>query len=149
MNQHSEDRVEEPALAPSAPPSAQILPFERPQSDLQRAIQMRAQETIDLTRDREREANKPAPLRWLIILLVAAIPVTLIFGAVDGFLRAFYKVSETYNAAPAPSSAQPESSPAEAPPASAEPGVVILQSYDKAPVVEAEPRGEAPTAEEQ
>ncbi|HEX2495063.1 MAG TPA: hypothetical protein VHK24_14925 [Steroidobacter sp.] len=126
MSQHSEDRLDE-STPPSPEQSARILPFERPQSDLQRAIQLRAQEAIDLERERDREAKRPAPLRWLIVLAIAALPVVLIFGAVDGFLRAFYKVNETYNAAPAaPQSAQPEPSDLQ----SSTPGVVILESYE-------------------
>jgi hypothetical protein len=128
MSQQSEDRVDESAREPFASQSARILPFERPQSELQRAIQLRAQEAMDLDRDRDREANKPAPLRWLIILLIAAIPVILIFAAVDGFLRAFYKINETYSKMPAP---QQQEAPADAAPlVSSEPGVVLLQPLE-------------------
>jgi hypothetical protein len=128
MSQQSEDRVDESAQEPVASQSARILPFERPQSELQRAVQLRAQEAMDLDRDRDREANKPAPLRWLIILLIAAIPVILIFAAVDGFLRAFYKINETYSKMPAP---QQQEAPADAsPPVSSQPGVVLLQPLE-------------------
>jgi hypothetical protein len=130
MSHQSEDRVDESAQEPLASQSARILPFERPQSELQRAVQLRAQEAMDLDRDRDREANKPAPLRWLIILLIAAIPVILIFAAVDGFLRAFYKVNETYSKMPAP---QQQQAPAEASPlVSSQPGVVLLQPLEAA-----------------
>jgi hypothetical protein len=127
MSQQSEDRLDESAQE-SVASSARILPFERPQSDLQRAVQLRAQEAMDLDRDRDREANKPAPLRWLIILLIAAIPVILIFAAVDGFLRVFYKVNETYSTMPAPQQQEPpvETSPL----VSSQPGVVLLQPLE-------------------
>jgi hypothetical protein len=128
MSQQSEDRVDEPAPAEVASQSARILPFERPQSELQRAVQLRAQEAMELDRDRDREANKPAPLRWLIILLIAAIPVILIFAAVDGFLRVFYKVNETYSTMPAPQQQEPPME--ESPPVSSQPGVVLLQPLE-------------------
>jgi hypothetical protein len=129
MTHQSEERVPSTTGdSPQAPASAQILPFERPQSDLQRAIQLRAQEAIDRDRDRDREERRPQPLKWLIILLIAAIPVVLIFGAVDGFLRAFYKINETYNSAPPP--AQVEQAPATEN-VQTTPGVVLLQPYDQ------------------
>jgi hypothetical protein len=127
MTHHSEERL--PDSAPGnahTSSSARILPFERPQSDLQRAIQLRAQEAIDLDRDRDREKKKPQPLRWIIITAIALIPVVLIFGAVDGFLRAFYRINESYKSEPAPQPppvAEPEQ------PQVSEPGVVLLQPY--------------------
>jgi hypothetical protein len=139
MTQQSEERVPSSTSDSLTPPaSAQILPFERPQSDLQRAIQLRAQEAIDRDRDRDREERRPQPLKWLIILLIAAIPVVLIFGAVDGFLRAFYKINETYNSAPPPPTEQvPETN------VQTTPGVVLLQPYDQP----APPPVEAPAPE--
>jgi hypothetical protein len=128
MSQHSQDRLEDASLAAQAGKSARILPFERPQSDLQRAIQLRAQEAMDIERDREREANRPQPLRWLVIFAIALIPVVLIFGAVDSFLRVFYKINETYNSMPAP---EPAPSVEEEAPAAQTPGVVILQSFEE------------------
>ena len=136
MSQQSEDRLEDSAPAPSVSPSARILPFERPQSELQRAVQLRAQEAMEIERDREREAKKPAPLKWLVIFAIALIPVVLIFGAVDGFLRAFYRVNEIYKSAPAPTP------PSQSETAS-QPGVVILQPYSEAPPAQ---RDEAPQA---
>lgn len=128
MNQHSQDRLDDASRPPS--PSAQILPFERPQSDLQRAVQQRAQENINL--DRERSRTRPAPVRWLVIAVIAAIPVTLLFGAIDRFLHVFYKMNDSYQSMP--STAEP---PAPAPaPVQSEPGVVILQSI---PTEQAEP----------
>lgn len=127
MTQQSEERL--PAsTSDDTPPSAsaRILPFERPQSDLQRAIQQRAQEALDRDRDRDRAERRPQPLKWLIILLIAAIPVVLIFGAVDGFLRAFYKANEVYNSTPPPAQPAPEPEPVQI-----TPGVVMLQPYDE------------------
>jgi hypothetical protein len=58
-------------------------------------------------------------------MVLAAIPVFLIFGAVDKFLTAIQKYNASFESAPAQSEAQPE------PPApiesSSEPGMVFLQ----------------------
>lgn len=141
MSQQSEERLPESASAnASAVPSAQILQFERPQSDLQRAIQLRAQEALDRERDRDRETRRPRPLKWLIILAIAAIPVVLIFGAVDGFLRAFYKVNETYQSMPVPAPAEPAAEE-QLPLQSSEPGVVLIQ-----PLKEPETQSKSPPA---
>lgn len=138
MSQQSEERLPESAPA-TATPSAQILPFERPQNDLQRAIQIRAQEAIDRDSERDRETRRPRPLKWLIIFAIAAIPVVLTFGAVDGFLRAFYKVNETYQSMPVPEPAQPAT---EQPVLqSSEPGVVLLQPVQEP---EAQPKVSTP-----
>lgn len=123
MTQHSEDRLED-----ESPASAHILPFERPQSALQRAVQQRAQERMD--RDRERSRMKPAPLRWLIIALIAAIPVVLLFGAVDRFLHVFYKMNDSLQSAPPPDASPKPQQPATSP----QPGVVILQPVEPAPL---------------
>jgi hypothetical protein len=125
MSHQSEDRLSESASGTANPVSARILPFERPRSELQRAIQERAQEAIDIDRDREREVKRPQPLKWLIIFVIALIPVILIFGAVDGFLRAFYRINQAYSA---PQNAQPQSN--ESSGESPTPGVVMLQPYN-------------------
>jgi hypothetical protein len=136
MSQHSEDRLEQPAPEPDEPTSARILPFERPQSELQRAVQLRAQQTMEVERDRDRQAKKPAPLRWTIILLIALIPVILIFGAVDAFLRVFHKLSDMYS-----EPAQQEQIEQPAPPlVSSQPGVVLLQPVQEPPADEQSPR---------
>lgn len=146
MTHQSEERLpdSEPASARAAA-SARILQFERPQSELQRAIQMRAQEAMDLDRDRDREVKKPNPLKWIVIFLIALIPVVLIFAAVDGFLRAFQRINESYKSAPAP-----VEQPAVVEQHSSEPGVVLLQPYDAAPAGEAQqqsaPQSTAPVA---
>jgi hypothetical protein len=125
MSQHSEERLPDTEGAPSVRAGAQILPFERPQSELQRAIQQRAQQALDRDAELDREKRRPQPLKWLTIFALACIPVLLTLVAVDGFLRVFHKVAETYSSEPAPQ-----------PPATAEtestsqPGVVMLQSYD-------------------
>jgi hypothetical protein len=125
MTQHSEERLPETEGAPSARAGARILPFERPQSELQRAIQQRAQEALDRDAELDREKRRPQPLKWLTIFALACIPVLLTIVAVDGFLRVFHKVAAIYSEAP-PAQEQP------APPSDAQsqPGVVMLQSFD-------------------
>jgi hypothetical protein len=135
MSQPSEECLPESTPANvAAAPGARILQFERPQTDLQKAIQVRAQEALDRDRDRDRETRRPQPLKWTIILAIALVPVVLTFGAVDGFLRAFYKVNETYQSMPAPPA--PAEPVQEVEPVSSTPGVVILV---KPPAAEASP----------
>jgi hypothetical protein len=127
MTQHSEERLPETEGAPSVRAGARILPFERPQSELQRAIQQRAQEALDRDRELDREKRRPQPLKWLTIFALASIPVLLTIVAVDGFLRVFHKVAETYSSAPAQQPQQ--AAPAETE-SSSRPGIVMLESYD-------------------
>jgi len=126
MTQHSEERLPETEGAPSVRAGARILPFERPQSELQRAIQQRAQEALDLDREREREKRRPQPLKWLAIFTLASIPVLLTISAVDGFVRVFHKIVATYSSAPAPAPEQ-QDAPGDT---QSQPGVVMLESYD-------------------
>lgn len=105
---------------------ARILPFERPQSELQRAIQQRAQETLDLDRARAQEKRRPQPLKWITIFVLACIPVLLTVVAVDGFVRVFHKVMETYSSEP---QQQQQAAPAETE-STSQPGIVMLESYD-------------------
>jgi hypothetical protein len=127
MTQHSEERLSETEGAPSVRTGARILPFERPQSELQRAIQQRAQETIDLNRERDREKRRPQPLKWAAIFALACIPVALTLGAVDGFLRVFHQVTATFTSMPAPQ-AQEQQGPTED--VQTTPGIVMLESYE-------------------
>ena len=129
MSQQSEERLPEAEGEPSVRSGARILPFERPQSELQRAIQQRAQETLDLDRERDRETRRPQPLKWLAIFALACIPVLLTIVAVDGFVRVFHKVNAMYlSEPPAQQQAAPEATQSEAP--VSRPGIVMLESYD-------------------
>ena len=130
MTQHSEERLPETEGAPSGRPGARILPFERPQSELQRAIQQRAQDALDRDAELEREKRRPQPLKWLTIFALACIPVLLTVVAVDGFLRVFHKVAAIYSAeSPAPAPAQQEA-PVSDEPSPSQPGIVMLESFD-------------------
>ena len=130
MSQHSEERLPETDGEPSVRNGARILPFERPQSELQRAIQQRAQQTLDLDRERDRETRRPQPLKWLTIFALACIPVLLTIVAIDGFVRVFHKVTEMYSseAPPQGQSQQQPTAPGEA--TTSRPGIVMLESYD-------------------
>jgi hypothetical protein len=99
---------------------------------------MRAQEAIDRDLERDREVRKPQPLKRLIIFFIALIPVVLIFGAVDSFLRVFYRINEMYLSQPPAEQAAGEA------PVSPTPGVVILQPYGVTP--DAAPAEEKPEA---
>jgi hypothetical protein len=141
MTQHSEERLSETEGAPSVRTGARILPFERPQSELQRAIQQRAQETIDLDRERDREKRRPQPLKWAAIFALACVPVALTLGAVDGFLRVFHQVTATFTSMPAPQ-AQEQQAPDQN--VQTTPGIVMLEAYE--PPREAERSATSPAA---
>jgi hypothetical protein len=124
MSQQSEERVSDQV-------KARVIRFERPQqseqSELQKAVQQRAQETLD--RERDRANRKPPVWRRGLVLALAAVPVFITFGAAVGFVGALRQfntaVFEGSKTAP------PDQTPAAAPVSSGEPGVVLLQSYDK------------------
>ncbi len=114
MTQSSEERAVSPSSSPS---SARIIPFERPQNELQRAVQQRAQERLDA----EGTEPKPSTVRRLVTFAVAMIPVAIIFS---GFLLAVQavRVITALYLTPAPTAAQ------EAPAAEEvqQPGVIML-----------------------
>ena len=129
MTQQSEERLPETEGAQSVRSGARILPFERPQSELQRAIQQRAQEALDVDRERDRETRRPRPLKWLAIFALACIPVLLTIVAIDGFVRVFHKVTAMYTSEPP---AQQQAAPSEmdnTTESSSTPGVVMLEAY--------------------
>ena len=125
MSQHSEERASDPAVASAN--KARVIPFERPQSELQKAVQQRAQEAID--RERDRANQKPPAWRRALVLVLAAVPVVLTFGAAIGFVSALRQfnsaVFDHEKSSPPPQSAQGATT------RPSEPDVVILQSYDK------------------
>ena len=114
MTPSTEERLSPESATPH---TARIIPFDR-QSELQKAVQQRAQAHLDAA------AIKPkVPIaRRLITFAIALIPVAIIF---TGFLLAVHAVRvitslyattpQTQTAAPAPVEQAP-----------AEPGVVIL-----------------------
>ena len=143
MTQHSEERLPETEGAPSVRNGARILPFERPQSELQRAIQQRAQQALDRDAELDREKRRPQPLKWLTIFALACIPVLLTVVAVDGFLRVFHKVAAIYSAEP-PAQQQQQSPPQSD--AQSQPGIVMLQSFDTPTDKQSQPSAGSPPA---
>lgn len=127
MSHSSEERLQH-SPASAAPKTARILPFERPPTELQRAVQERAQEALE--RDRERSHTKPAPLRWAVIFLLALVPVLLLIAGVDAFVRVFQHINDTYSKMPAPSSETQAAPPVQE--SASEPGVVMLQPLNEA-----------------
>jgi hypothetical protein len=124
MSQHSEERVSDQDAPTNA--TARVIPFERPQSELQKAVQQRAQEAIE--RERDRASRKPPAWRRALVLVLAAVPVVLTFGAALGFVSALRQFNSTvFDSA---KSAPAQSVPGANAPAT-EPDVVMLQSYEK------------------
>lgn len=92
MSQQSEERL--PGSAPTEPDpahSARILHLKGRQYDLQKAIQQRAQESVEREAALDKEQRRPKPLKWLVVLSIAAIPAVLTLFAVDSFLTVFHK----------------------------------------------------------
>lgn len=125
MIHSSEERLGDSGLEPKTD-SARILPFQRPPTDLQRAIQMRAQEMLELERERERERSRPAPVRWAVMCVLALVPVAIVVTGVDAFVRAFHHINDTYSKMPVPTRQTDSAASAEAP-VQQEPGIVMLQ----------------------
>lgn len=132
MSQQPEECLPESASAD--PPSARIVHLKGRQYDLQRAIQQRAQESVEREAAMDHEQHRPKPLKWGVALLIAAVPIGLTLVAVDSFLRVFHKyldtTTQTFNrqmeekaAVEAAIAAEEE---ARAPVTSSEPGVVML-----------------------
>jgi hypothetical protein len=121
MTQQSPECI---ASSESPQHKAQVLPFERPQSDIQRAVQQRAQEAMELNRARSK--FRVTPLRWLLIFAIATIPIFLTSAAMDGVLRGMHLLDAMYEK-------QDAAERAKHPPAATEteetqePGVVMLK----------------------
>jgi hypothetical protein len=126
MSQQSEERVSE--STPDDPQSARILHLKSTPYDLQRAIQQRAQESVEREAELDREQHRPKPLKWTIAFLIACVPIAATLFMVDGFLRVFHRYLDTI-------STQEQNQAAEAAAAQeaasdttpSQPGVVMLQ----------------------
>jgi hypothetical protein len=134
MNDASEERASDPAA--TSPPKARVLPFEKPHSALQRAVQVRAQEQME----RQRHKPKIAPLRLFVTLGVALLPVLLLLGAADAFVRGIHLLVNLRSAKEPVQQAAPQQ--VEQQPAQQQPGVVLL-----VPPQAPEPRATPPQAE--
>jgi hypothetical protein len=126
MSQPSEDLSPE---ASEQPKPSQAL-AERPSSELQRAVQMRAQESM--ARQRARASQRPNPMRRVVMFALALIPVAALFTAVDGLLRVFHHINQLYNSPEATATATMPSEP-EATVSEPQPGVVMLERVEDAP----------------
>lgn len=141
MSQQSEERLSNES---SGPQTARVIPFEKPPSDLQRAVQMRAQERIDA----ESIKPKASPLRSVIGLVVATIPVLLIFSGFFVAVQAVRLITSLY--APAPQ-AQADAQPVQEAPEPQQPGVVMLvpdRSVPSTPPAQNPPQKAGQTAAE-
>ncbi|MET0533410.1 MAG: hypothetical protein ABW171_04220 [Steroidobacter sp.] len=143
MNQQSEDLVpESPPAEGDAAAGARILHMKSTPYDLQRAIQQRAQESVEREAGLDREQRRPKPLKWLIISAIACLPIVFTLVLVDGFLRAFHRYLDvTVSQQPQPGESD---SPAPAETLqSNQPGVVLLQPMtipEQAPASQAAPQ---------
>ncbi|WP_116810214.1 hypothetical protein [Steroidobacter cummioxidans] len=135
MSQQSEELLPESAASADGAPSARILHMKGRHYDLQKAIQQRAQESVEREAALDHEQHRPKPLKWAIALVIAAIPIFLTLTAVDSFLRVFHKYMGTVSAqaqqqqeqAEAEAAAAAAAAEAAAPLISNEPGVILLQ----------------------
>lgn len=153
MSQQSEERLPESA---SAEAGARILHLKGRQYDLQKAIQQRAQESVEREAALDHEERRPKPLKWLIAAAIAAIPIVLTLTAVDSFLKVFHKYMNTVTVqverqqaeAAAAQAAAEAAAAAEAPITSDTPGVVMLQPMTIPEQKPAEQQSAAPQSQQ-
>jgi hypothetical protein len=135
MSQQSEECLSESGPAEQNDShGARILHMKGRQFDLQKAIQQRAQESVEREAALDQERRRPKPLKWAIALAIAAIPIALTLTAVDSFLRVFHKyldvtvqtANQRAEEEAAAAAAEAEAAEARAPVTSNEPGVVML-----------------------
>jgi hypothetical protein len=127
MSHSSEERVSDSAVSAN---SARVVPFQRPQSELQRAVQERAQESM--ARERDRASQRPPPWRRVLLLVLAAVPVALTFGAALAFVGALRQFnSAVFNStASSPAPTETSQAPTSTPSTS---DVVMLQPFATPP----------------
>ena len=133
MSQQSEERSAESAESePNEQQSARILHMKARQYDLQRAIQQRAQESVEREAALDHEQRRPKPLKWLVVMSIAAIPAILTLTAVDSFLKVFHKYIDVTTEQAEQQQREAEAAAAAAAaaegPVQTQQGVVILQS---------------------
>ena len=127
MNQPSDEHqdssvsTEHQFDAPQADPPQSSA--ERPPTELQRAMQQRAQESLERSRDRAK--TKPAPLKWTVMFVLALVPVLVLVAGIDAFVRVFHKINDHYSKLPVPT---PEPAPTVYEPVEQRPGIIILES---------------------
>lgn len=114
MTQSSEERVP----TGDDPSTARILPFERPLSELQRAVQQRAQERIEAEQIKPKVSN----VRRVMTLLAALVPVLLLLAGFLVAVQAVRFITSLYAQPPASA----EAPVAVAPEEPSQPGVIML-----------------------
>ena len=135
MSQPSEDRApeqheqHEQLEPPEQPAAARVLPFERG-SELQRAVQQRAVESME--RQRAQASRRPNPMRRVATFALALIPVALLWLGVDALLRVFHHINDLYNSPEANAAVAAPSEPA-VEVSEPQPGVVLLQPLEERP----------------
>lgn len=132
MSQQSDECLPESASTePNAASSARVVHLKSRQYDLQKAIQQRAQLSVEREAALDEEQRRPKPLKWAIALVLAAIPVFFTLTAVDSFLRAFHKYMgvavESVQKQQEEAAAAAAAATSEEPLQSNQPGVVLLQ----------------------
>lgn len=124
MSQQSEELASDSPSANGEGQGARILRLKSTPYDLQRAIQQRAQESVEREAQLDSEERRPKPVKWLIAFAIACVPIALTLFAVDGFLRVFHKYLDTVSKQEQQQALPPEGDLQATP---SEPGVVMLQ----------------------
>ncbi|HEY4367550.1 MAG TPA: hypothetical protein VGN07_10005 [Steroidobacteraceae bacterium] len=128
--QSTDKPMELTADSAQSQPTARVLPFERPQSEVQRAVQQRAQEAMELSRARSK--FQVTPVRWLVIFVIAAIPALLTSAAMDAILRGMHLLDAMYDKQDAERAAKAPPVEIQEPEVQ-EPGVVMLRPLAEPP----------------
>jgi hypothetical protein len=136
MNHAPDDQHMDSGSGTEQPPEPRGPTAERQPTDLQRAVQQRAQESLE--RSRERARTKPAPIKWAVTFVLALIPVIVLVAGIDAFVRVFHQINDYYSKLPVPAPEPQE--PAANEPIEQRPGIIILQS---APLEDAQPAEDA------
>ncbi|HWK74041.1 MAG TPA: hypothetical protein VNQ81_07205 [Povalibacter sp.] len=124
MTQSSEERV--PSTGDDSS-TARILPFERPQNELQRAVQQRAQERIEAERVKPKVSN----VRRFMTLLAALVPVLLLLAGFLVAVQAVRFITSLYAGRPEPVEAPAATEQAPEP---SQPGLIMLVPDRSIPV---------------
>ncbi|MBB6095140.1 hypothetical protein HNQ60_004030 [Povalibacter uvarum] len=141
MTHTSEERVPQAPGSDDAPQSAQIIPFERPQNELQRAVQRRAQEHLEALSVKPKKSFA----RQAITFAIALIPVGIIFTGFVVSVQAVRFISSLYLSPQATANVEQPAQPVVEDPPQQQPGVVMLLP-DKTiqPIKPAEKKEEPP-----
>jgi hypothetical protein len=146
MSQQSEERAPESTPTNDDAQGARILHMKSTHYDLQRAIQQRAQESVEREAALDREERRPKPLKWAIIFVIACLPIAATLFMVDGFLRVFHRYLSTVSHQEQ-EQAQSQATEGDAQAPSNQPGVVMLQPLNPQEPAPAQDAAKAPSAD--